>query len=288
MPTVSVVTAVASVSSVFGLFSVLAYFFIGQKVQPTDSIVDVMGHRVDLELEIQLLAQFSSDDAKLAALRQRHHHNDAMARAILDKVQGNVDVHFGAKSRDRRYLIAAILFFGLAVLAAASPLFSHSGENAIEGATSGSVQASAVMPAAAPSQAAARPAPAPAPVFAERWESAQPGGTPYSQAFPQPTENRHGRSNAMASGTIRVSQLTAQPGLEKQITRAEYSCSGGGCPWSLHPQSNTPQGRHDGDYTVHPNKQSVIWRRVWDGDSVVETNTVYYDVFIRRCISNCP
>src|SRR4051794_13336644 len=108
MPTVSVVSALAGVSSLFGLLSLLAYFFIGQKGQQTDSIIDVMGHRVNLELEIDLINQFKTDAAKLKALKQRHDYNDALAQAILTKVKGNVDVHHAAKSRDRRYLIAAI------------------------------------------------------------------------------------------------------------------------------------------------------------------------------------
>ena len=281
MPTAAVVSALAGVSSLFGLLSLLAYFFIGQKGQRTESIIDVMGHRVDLELEIKLISQFKTDAAKLAALEKRHAHNNALAQAILAKVKGNVDVHHGAKSRDRRYLIAAIVFIVIAVLAVLSPLFQGevSPTAAIEPAST-PTGASAATRADAPSE----PAPRPAPAFSFRWESAQPGGTPYSQAFPVTSENRHHRSNAMASDTINVSQLTGQPGTEKRITRAEYSCAGGACPWSL-----TPAGRTNvGHYDVHPKGLSVTWKRVWDGDPVVETNTVFYDVYTRYCAANCP
>jgi hypothetical protein len=284
LPSVSVVNALAGVSSLFGLLSLLAYFFIGQKGERTDSIVDVMGHRVDLELEIKLLKQFRTDAARLKALKQRHEHKDALAVAILAKIKGNVDVQHGAKSRDRRYLIAAVVFVVLALLAVLSPLVPHGPAAAAQAPAALPVptlptQAFAPIQAAAPSE----PEPRPAPVFAFRWERAQPGGTPYSQAFPVTTENRHNRSNAMASASITVSQLTGQPGTEKRITRAEYSCGGGGCAWSVN-----PAGRPEGHYEVHPQGLSVTWKRVWDGDPVVETNTVFYDVFTRYCSANCP
>ena len=279
MPTVSVVSAVAGVSSLFGLLSLLAYFFIGQKGQRTGSVIDVMGHRVNLELEIELIKQFQTDGARLKALKQRHESNDALAQAILAKIKGNVDVHHGAKSRDRRYLIAAIVFIVLAALAVLSPIFQRYGGATTAGATASAASgATAAASAAAPSE----PTPRAVPTLAFRWESSQPGGTPYSQAFPVTTENRHNRSNAMASDTISASQLTGQPGMEKRITRAEYSCAGGACAWSVN-----PAGRPEGHYEVHPQGLSIRWKRVWDGDPVRETNTVFYDVYTQYCAANC-
>lgn len=274
MASVSIVTALSGVSSVFGLLSLLAYLFIGQKGEKTDSIIDVMGHRVDLALEIELIKQFGTDAAKLKALQKRHDHNDALAQAILSKVKGNVDVHHGAKSHNRRYLIAAVVFTILALLGFLSQ-FLHDPPAPAKIVTPASPTIGAVT--------ASAPPPRPVPVFASRWESAQPGGTPYSQAFPVATENRHHRSNAMASGTITVAQLIGQPGMEKRITRAEYSCAGGACPWSVN-----PAGKGEGHYEVHPQGVSVTWKRVWDGDPVVEANTVFYDVYTQYCAANCP
>lgn len=279
MLTVSIVSTLAGVSSLFGLLALLAYFFIGQKAEKTASMIDVMGHRVDLASEIELIKQFGTDAAKLKALKQRHDQNSQLAEAILSKIKGNVDVHHGAKSRDRRCLISAIVFLVPAMLGFLSPIIRSAPS------TPG-----AEAPAAAPESAAEVRPPVPtatlsptSPVYASRWESNQPGGAPYSQAFSVTTENRHHRSNAMASETITLAQLTGQPGIEKRITRAEYSCAGGACPWSVN-----PAGKAEGHHEIHPQGVSITWKRVWDGYPVVETNTVFYDVYTRYCSANCP
>lgn len=282
----SILSTLAGVTTVIGVVCVLAYLFILKGPEPTNlSITDVLGHRHDPVALNELLKAFPTEEGKLKALRARLSFDRNQAVDLLGKVQSRVSVdslnELGAKSRDKRFFVTACLFFALATIALISQfILSGGGGGSNTGVGPAASAASATLPAAASATLPA--ASAVQPTYAWEWKKKRPGGTLYSKAFVVTTENRHNRSNAGASGTIRVTDLP-DPQVERRIYGAEYSCVGDRCGWS-----KNPAGQATGDYAVDPNGQWITWRRSWDGDPVDETNTVFYEVYTRSCTANCP
>jgi hypothetical protein len=299
---VPMATAAAGVTSAIGAVCLIAYYFSQGKTESTHrSIVDVTGHHDNRAQVLQLLAGLTTDEAKIRALRDYYKFSESEARRLLSKVKDNVDVtrinQTAATSRDKRFLITALTFFGLAVIALLAQLVISllqvpPAPDPMPAPTP--IPGPAPTPSAPASTPAVTPAasavpPRLAPVMVQRWIGAGPGGIPFYKVFPERTENRHHLANAGASGTYRVSDLPDPPGfpagLPKRITRAEYACAPQICDWS----KNRAGGR-GGDYVYDPseNRQWVTWYRSWDGDPVTETNTVYYDMYTSVCEANCP
>ena len=119
---VPMATAAAGVTSAIGAVCLIAYYFSQGKTESTHrSIVDVTGHHDNRAQVLQLLAGLTTDEAKIRALRDYYKFSESEARRLLSKVKDNVDVtrinQTAATSRDKRFLITALTFFGLAVIA---------------------------------------------------------------------------------------------------------------------------------------------------------------------------
>src|SRR5437868_1113081 len=91
----SLITAIAGVSTVFGLLSLLAYFYSQIQLQKyTGSI----RHAVEGEplfradQVIMILAQFRDDKHRLEALKAIAGYDEARAQALLDKVKDDIDL----------------------------------------------------------------------------------------------------------------------------------------------------------------------------------------------------
>lgn len=135
-------------------------------------------------------------------------------------------------------------------------------------------QVAAVAAASTPAAAASASA---TPVFEIRWERADPNGQPYAQSFgPIRTENRHGREDIIASGTLSIQAA------EARIYSVEYSCVGYPCGWSYN-----PNGGYGASVQVGGDGRSFTWFRKWDGDPALETYKARYEVPRRVCIRNC-
>jgi hypothetical protein len=116
-----------------------------------------------------------------------------------------------------------------------------------------------------------------APVHEVRWQARNAEGVEYKEVFRHPTENRRGRTDAVASGAFRLRDAFGR------ITRVEYSCEGAACGWSYHPDA--ARG-YAGDVTVGAN--SFSWRRRWDGEPAMDVYTAYYELPVRTCVAGCP
>ena len=135
----------------------------------------------------------------------------------------------------------------------------------------------ATNPASAASAASAPVAAASAPVYETRWERADQNGQPFSQSFPVTTQNRHGRSDIIASGSFTLGAP------DSRIYTVQYACAGYPCGWSYN-----PNGGYGPSVLISPDGHSFQWFRRWDGDPAQETYTALYEVARRVCVSHCP
>jgi hypothetical protein len=115
------------------------------------------------------------------------------------------------------------------------------------------------------------------PVHEVRWQARNAEGVEYKEVFRHPTQDRRGRTDAVASGIDRLRDA------DGRITRVEYSCEGAACGWSYHPDA--ARG-YSGDVTV--GKSSFSWRRRWDGEPAMDVYTAYYERPVPTCVSGCP
>lgn len=121
-------------------------------------------------------------------------------------------------------------------------------------------------------------APVKSPVYRIRWQATNAEGLPYREVFRHTTENRKGRTDAVASGTDTLRDRSGR------ITRVEYACEGATCGWSRHPDGI----RYDSDVTILDPPNAFSWRRRWEGDPGIDTYTAFYEMPVRVCIEGCP
>jgi hypothetical protein len=115
------------------------------------------------------------------------------------------------------------------------------------------------------------------PVFEVRWERTDSSGQPFAETFPPiTTQNRHGRSDIVASGTINIQTP------EARIYSVEYACVGYPCGWSYN-----PNGGYGVSVQISGDGRSFTWFRKWDGDPAVETYKALLEKSRRVCVRNC-
>lgn len=286
----SIVTTLAGVTGLLSVLSLLAYFLIstiGEEVRP----FEVHGKAIDPSV-IETLKQLKTDKAKIEWLQHYLNLTTDLAKEVLQKSKQFDPNSYAAgtrKSRDKRYLAACVVFALIAIVALLYEL-SRTPRPPADDKPPTPVPVPVPLPGVLPGvSSAASPAPAPAaastaalqPVW--DWTAHKQSGASFSQVFTVETHNRHNMAQVGMSGFVRTSDLREPAGAEKRITRATYRCEGHGnrCGYS-----KNPNGSMDIAYQLDENRQTLAWQRSWDGDTVFDIYTVYYEVF--ACVRNCP
>jgi len=118
---------------------------------------------------------------------------------------------------------------------------------------------------------------APAPIYETRWEKVDSEGRDIIEDFgPIQTENRHNRSDIVASGAFNLRLPNGR------IFSVGYSCVGYPCGWSYN-----PDGGYGAKVQISGDGRSFRWFRKWDGDTAVETYQAHVEIPKRICVKNC-
>jgi hypothetical protein len=100
------------------------------------------------------------------------------------------------------------------------------------------------------------------------WVKADESGQLLAETFgPITTENRHNRSDIIASGSFSLSNP------QGRIYAVEYACQGYPCGWSYN-----PNGGYEASVKISPDGRSFTWYRKWDGDPATEVYKALYEV----------
>lgn len=120
----TIVTTIASVSGVIGLFAVLCYFYFLQAQRRVERSVRGLLQGDDELFNsaqvLKIIEQFNDDSARLEALKTLTKYDAQKAKALLEKVKSNIDVERMARAASGHYLqiakLSALLFGFIAVL----------------------------------------------------------------------------------------------------------------------------------------------------------------------------
>lgn len=271
----------AGVSTFLGLVSLFGYLYYSYQVQQAAKSIRGLleGERHFTAKDVvALVERFKSDDSRLKALEILTNYSRGNSKELLGRVKARIDVDELTKISPNKSrfvsLTMAVLFFALAISAIAYYRLIPS-----EGGGAVGVRTPASAPASPPDAASV---PRLAPIYAFRWRSTSPAGLPLTFIHTETTQNRHGRSDIIASGTVGFPpELQGPP--EKRLVEVTYGCIGDRCGWSYN-----PDGGNRGKTTIAPNGQTFTWSRKWDGDPTPETYTARYEIAEQYCTANCP
>jgi hypothetical protein len=116
------------------------------------------------------------------------------------------------------------------------------------------------------------------PRFETQWSRTNEAGALLTERFAHRTENRHGRSDAIASSTDRLTDARGR------IYKVDYSCEGAACGWSYNPRAELG---YAGSTAISADGKAFQWTRRWDGDPTLDIYTAFYELPHEVCVENC-